>query len=80
MKTRNVGEITFGVLDPSNAAGWKLGSFMGKERVELLRKARNQQPLPEGVVLAVQVLGGYRRAVHADVDWSQFDWYEERRK
>jgi hypothetical protein len=78
MKTRNLGEITFGHVKPDGS--WKLGSYMGDERIALLTKARNQEPLPDGVVLVVQTDGGYRRAEFSDIDWEHFDWYASRRK
>jgi hypothetical protein len=54
---------------------------MGQDRVDLLRLARHEQPLPGGLSLIGQQGEGYgwSTITHAEVRWEDFDFYENRR-
>jgi hypothetical protein len=74
----SIGEVGFGspCSKEQNAAGWRLESFLGKLRVELLKKARAGEVLPNDWFLVGQVDGGgFRRATAAEVDWEGLDFY-----
>lgn len=77
---RSIGEVSFGIPDAANAAGWRVDSTIGSGRVKLLRKAMQGEELPEGWFLVAQRGGGgWERITRAEVDWETSGLRPEKR-
>lgn len=63
-----IGNVSFGRLIPGQSK-WEVASYMGHERIALLRAVRDGQPLPEGLVLIGRV-GGYVEITPEAINWA----------
>jgi hypothetical protein len=83
MKRYALGAVGFGLVREDGRLERCVERFdvLGHERVYLLRLARHEQPLPDGLSLIGQESGGgYRAITHSEVRWEDFDYYEARRQ